>query len=63
MSNYGGAYPPPGYVLSPRANSQAIKWTLVITGIVFALLAGFLTLHVIGFATEPAALMIGILFA
>jgi RsiW-degrading membrane proteinase PrsW (M82 family) len=63
MRNYGGSYPPPGYVLSPRANGQAIKWTLVITGIVFALLAGFLTLHVIGFATEPAALMIGILFA
>jgi RsiW-degrading membrane proteinase PrsW (M82 family) len=63
MSNYGGAYPPPSYVLRPRANSQAIKWTLVTIGIVFALLAGFLTLHVIGFATEPAALMIGILFA
>ena len=63
MSNYGGAYPPPAYVLRPRANSEAIKWTLITTGIVFALLAGFLTLHVIGYATEPAALMIGILFA
>ena len=63
MSNYGGAYPPTGYVLRTRANSQAIKWTLVVIGIFFALMAGFLTLHVIGYATEPAALMIGILFA
>jgi RsiW-degrading membrane proteinase PrsW (M82 family) len=63
MSNYGGTYPPPANVLRPRANSEAIKWTLITTGIVFALLAGFLTLHVIGYATEPAALMIGILFA
>ena len=63
MSNYGGAYPPPGYVLRPRANSKAIKWTLITIGILFALIAGFLTLHVIGYATEPAALAIGILFA
>lgn len=63
MRNYGGAYPPPGYVLKPRANSEAIKWTLIVIGIAFALMAGFLTLHVIGYATEPAALMIGILFA
>lgn len=65
MSNYGGAYPPQqqGYVLRTRANSEAIKWTLVVIGIFFALMAGFLTLHVIGYATEPAALMIGILFA
>jgi RsiW-degrading membrane proteinase PrsW (M82 family) len=63
MRNYGGAYPPPGYALGTRTNSQAIKWTLVIIGIFFALLAGFLTLHVIGYATEPAALAVGILFA
>jgi RsiW-degrading membrane proteinase PrsW (M82 family) len=63
MSNYGGAYPPAGYVLRTRANSQAIKWTLVAIGIVFALMAGFLTLNVIGYATGPAALMVGILFA
>jgi RsiW-degrading membrane proteinase PrsW (M82 family) len=63
MSNYGGAYPPTNYALRPRANSQAIKWTLVVIGIFFALMAGFLTLHVIGYATEPAALMVGILFA
>lgn len=63
MRNYGGAYPPPGYALRTRANSQAIKWTLIVIGIFFALLAGFLTLHVIGYATEPAALMVGILFA
>jgi protease PrsW len=63
MSNYGGAYPQAGYVLRTRANSQAIKWTLVVIGIVFALIAGFLTLHVIGYATGPAALMVGILFA
>ncbi|HKQ99659.1 MAG TPA: PrsW family intramembrane metalloprotease [Pyrinomonadaceae bacterium] len=63
MRNYGGAYPPQGYVLRARANSQAIKWTLIVIGIFFALLAGFLTLHVIGYATEPAALAVGILFA
>ena len=64
MRNYGGAYPPQGgYVLKPRANSEAIKWTLIIIGIAFALMAGFLTLHIIGYATEPAALMVGILFA
>lgn len=63
MRNYGGAYPTPGYALGTRANSQAIKWTLVVIGIFFALLAGFLTLHVIGYATEPAALAVGILFA
>jgi RsiW-degrading membrane proteinase PrsW (M82 family) len=63
MSNYGGAYPPPGYALRARANSQAIKWTLIVIGIFFALMAGFLTLHVIGYATEPSALMVGILFA
>jgi protease PrsW len=63
MSNYGGAHPPPGYVLRTRANSEAIKWTLVVIGIFFALLAGFLTLYIIGYATEPAALMVGILFA
>ena len=63
MSNYGGAYPPQGYVVRARANSQAIKWTLVVIGIVFALMAGFLTLHVIGYATGPAALVVGILFA
>jgi RsiW-degrading membrane proteinase PrsW (M82 family) len=63
MRNYGGEGPPPGYVLRPRANSQAIKWTLIVICIFFALLAGFLTLHLIGYATEPAALMVGILFA
>jgi protease PrsW len=63
MTNYGGAYPPPGYVLKPRANSEAIKWTIIIIGILFALIAGFLTLHIIGYATKPAALAIGILFA
>jgi RsiW-degrading membrane proteinase PrsW (M82 family) len=63
MSNYGGAYPQAGYTLRTRANSQAIKWTLVVIGIVFALIAGFLTLNVIGYATGPAALMVGILFA
>ena len=63
MSNYGGAYPPQNYVLRTRANSKAIKWTLVVIGIFFALMAGFLTLYIIGYATEPAALMIGILFA
>jgi protease PrsW len=63
MSNYGGAFPPQGYALRPRANSRAIKWTLATIGIVFALLAGFLTLQMIGYAAEPAALMIGILFS
>ena len=63
MRNYGGAFPPPGYVLRTRANSQAIKWTLVVICIFFALMAGFLTLYVIGYATEPAALGVGILFA
>jgi RsiW-degrading membrane proteinase PrsW (M82 family) len=63
MRNEGSAYPPPGYVLRPRANSQAIKWTLITIGIFFALMAGFLTLHMIGYMAEPAALMIGILFA
>ena len=63
MGNYGGQCPPPGYVLRQRANGQAIHWTLIVIAIFFALIAGFLTLHVIGYATEPAALMIGILFA
>jgi RsiW-degrading membrane proteinase PrsW (M82 family) len=63
MRNYGSAYPQPGYALRPRANSQAIKWTLVTIGIFFALMAGFVTLHMIGYAAEPAALMVGILFA
>lgn len=63
MTNYGGAYPPQNYALRTRANSEAIKWTLVVIGIFFALMAGFLTLYIIGYATEPAALMVGILFA
>jgi RsiW-degrading membrane proteinase PrsW (M82 family) len=64
MRNYGGAHPPQGsYVLRDRANGQAIKWTLIVIGVFFALLAGFLTLHVIGYATEPAALAVGIIFA
>jgi protease PrsW len=63
MNNYGGASPPQSYLLRTRANGEAIKWTLVVIAMIFALMAGFLTLHLIGYATEPAALMIGILFA
>ena len=63
MSNYGGAYPPQGYATMPRANSQALKWTLVSIAILFALLAGALTLYIIGFATGPAGLAVGMIFA
>jgi len=63
MRDYSGEYPPTGHVLRRRANSQAIRWTLIVIAIFFALMAGFLTLHVIGYVTEPAALMVGILFA
>jgi RsiW-degrading membrane proteinase PrsW (M82 family) len=63
MRNYGSAYPPPGHAPRPRANSRAIKWTLVTLGIFFALMAGFVTLNMIGYAAGPSALMVGILFA
>jgi RsiW-degrading membrane proteinase PrsW (M82 family) len=61
MRNYGPPFPPQGYAIRPRGNSQAIKWVLAVIGIFFALLAGFLTLYVIGYATGPSALMLGIL--
>jgi protease PrsW len=63
MTNYGGAYPPQGYAMMPRANSQALKWTLVTIGILFALLAGALTLYIIGYATGPAGLAAGMIVA
>lgn len=62
MMNYGGAYPPPGYGLRPRANSKAIHWTLAVIAIFLALLVGALTLNMIGYATESSALAVGILF-
>jgi protease PrsW len=62
MMNYGGQYPPPGYVIRPRANNQAIKWTLVVLGLFLSLLAGLLTIKYIGYATGPSALAIGMLF-
>lgn len=63
MSNYGGAYPPQGYAMMPRANSQALKWTLVSIGVLLALLAGALTLYIIGYATGSTGLAVGMLFA
>jgi RsiW-degrading membrane proteinase PrsW (M82 family) len=63
MRNFGGPLPPQGYVIGSRGNSRAIKWVLVVLGIFFALLAGLLTLNMIGYQTGPTALMIGILFA
>ena len=63
MTNYGGAYPPQGYATMPRANSQALKWALVSIAILLALLAGTLTLYIIGYATGASGLAVGILFA
>jgi RsiW-degrading membrane proteinase PrsW (M82 family) len=63
MTNYGGAYPPQGYATVPRANGQALKWVLVSIAILLALLAGALTLYIIGYATGASGLAVGILFA
>ncbi|HYG79058.1 MAG TPA: PrsW family intramembrane metalloprotease, partial [Pyrinomonadaceae bacterium] len=63
MQNYGGAYPPQGYAIMPRANSQALKWTLISIGILLALLAGAMTLYIIGYATGATGLAVGMLFA
>ena len=63
MQNHGGAYPPQGYAIMPRANGQALKWALVSIGILLALLAGALTLYIIGYATGPSGLAVGMLFA
>lgn len=63
MSDFGSPLPPQGYVIRPTGNSRAIKWTLAVIGIFFALLAGFLTLNIIGDETGASALIIGILFA
>jgi RsiW-degrading membrane proteinase PrsW (M82 family) len=63
MRNFGGPFSQQGYVVRPTGNSRAIKWVLAVIGIFFALLAGFLTLYMIGYHTGPAALMIGVLFA
>lgn len=64
MSYYGGPqFPPQGYVIRPRGNSAAIKWMLVIIGILLALLAGFYTIYKIGDETGTAALATGALLA
>ncbi|HEX8709903.1 MAG TPA: PrsW family glutamic-type intramembrane protease [Pyrinomonadaceae bacterium] len=63
MMNHGGAYPPQAYAPRPTGNTRAMKWVLAVVCIFFGLIAGLLTLYVIGYATGPAALLIGIIFA
>jgi RsiW-degrading membrane proteinase PrsW (M82 family) len=63
MRNFGGPFPEQGYVVRPTGNNLAIKWVLAVIAIFFALLAGFLTIYMIGYHTGPAALMIGVIFA
>lgn len=62
MRNFGGPIPPRPYVIRRVGNSRAIKWVLALTGIFLALLAGSLTLYIIGDQTGTAALMVGVLF-
>lgn len=63
MNNFGPQFPQQAYAYRPTGNRLAIKWLLAITGIFFALLAGFITVNTIGDETGRAALLTGILTA
>lgn len=63
MMNPGGAYYPQPVMLRPSTNRRAIKWVLAVFAILFMLLVGRLTLYLIGYGMESAAMQTGMLVA
>jgi RsiW-degrading membrane proteinase PrsW (M82 family) len=63
MMNPGGAYYSQPVMYKPGNNRRAMKWVLAILVLLFMLLAGQLTLYMIGYSMESAALQTGILLA
>jgi RsiW-degrading membrane proteinase PrsW (M82 family) len=63
MNPGGGAFYPQPVMLRPSSNRRAIKWVLGVFVLLFMLLAGQLTLQLIGYQMESAALQTGMLVA
>ncbi|HEY0386154.1 MAG TPA: PrsW family glutamic-type intramembrane protease, partial [Pyrinomonadaceae bacterium] len=59
----GGAFYPQPVMLRRSSNRRAIKWVLGVFVVLFMLLAGQVTLQLIGYKMESAALQTGMLVA
>jgi RsiW-degrading membrane proteinase PrsW (M82 family) len=64
MSNFPGPYQAAQpQLVRPSGNRGALKWMLIITGVLFALLLGLILLLLIGSETGPVPLLIGMVCA